>query len=112
MIVASADNKSMLEPNNESCVHWVGSSGAINRKHKEPDMTNFRICGLVVAAATLLLASVAQAAVVVAPLESGTAITKAAQGCGPGGWRGPYGRCNYGPARRCWRGPYGGVHCG
>ncbi|MGA7230369.1 MAG: hypothetical protein WBX95_05500 [Xanthobacteraceae bacterium] len=75
-------------------------------------MTDFRICGLVVAAATLLLASVAQAAVVVAPLESGTAITKAAQGCGPGGWCGPYGHCNYGPARRCWRGPYGGLHCG
>ena len=71
-------------------------------------MTNFRICGLAVAAATLLLASMAQAAVVVAPLKSGTAITKVAQGCGPGGWRGPYGHCNYGPrppllARPLWR---------
>jgi hypothetical protein len=74
-------------------------------------MTNFRICGLIVAAATLVLATVAQAAVIVAPLESGTSIAKVAQGCGPGGWRGPYGRCHYGPARRCWRGPYGGVHC-
>ena len=72
-------------------------------------MTNFGICGLV-AAATLLLASVAQAAVVVAPLESGTTITKAAQGCGPGGFRGPYGHCHY--SRHCWRGPYGGLHCG
>jgi hypothetical protein len=76
------------------------------------DMTNFRICGLIVAAATLALATVAQAAVIVAPIESGTSITKVAEGCGPGGWRGPYGRCHYGPARRCWRGPYGGVHCG
>jgi hypothetical protein len=66
-------------------------------------MTNFRICGLIVAAATLVLATVAQ---------SGTSISKVAQGCGPGGWRGPYGRCHYGPAGRCWRGPYGGVHCG
>jgi hypothetical protein len=75
-------------------------------------MTNFRTCGLIVAAATLVLATVAQAAVIVAPLESGTSISKVAQGCGPGGWRGPYGRCHYGPAGRCWRGPYGGVHCG
>jgi hypothetical protein len=75
-------------------------------------MTNFRICGLIVAAATLVLATVAQAAVIVAPLESGTSISKVAQGCGPGGWRGPYGRCHYGPAGHCWRGPYGGVHCG
>jgi hypothetical protein len=58
-------------------------------------MTNFRICGLIVAAATLVLATVAQAAVIVAPLESGTSISKVAQGCGPGGWRGPYGRCHY-----------------
>jgi hypothetical protein len=76
-------------------------------------MTNFRICGLFLAAATLLLATAAQAAVVVAPLESGTSITKVAQGCGPGGWRGPYGRCHWGGyARRCWRGRYGGLHCG
>jgi len=60
------------------------------------DMTNFRICGLIVAAATLALATVAQAAVIVAPIESGTSITKVAEGCGPGGWRGPY----------------SGVHCG
>jgi hypothetical protein len=76
-------------------------------------MTNFRNCGLALAAATLLLATVAHAAVVVAPLESGTSVTKVAQGCGPGGWRGPYGRCNYGLVRRhCWRGPYGHLHCG
>jgi hypothetical protein len=55
-------------------------------------MTNFRICGLIVAAAALVLATVAQAAVIVAPLESRTSIAKVAQGCGPGGWRGPYGR--------------------
>jgi hypothetical protein len=81
-------------------------------KSEEPDMPNFRICGLVLAAATLVLATAAQAAMVVAPLESATSITKVAQGCGPGGWRGPYGRCNYGYARHCWRGPYGHVHCG
>lgn len=75
-------------------------------------MTNFRICGLFLAAATLMFATVAQAAVVVAPLESGTSITKVAQGCGPGGWRGPYGHCHWGYARHCWRGPYGGLHCG
>lgn len=75
-------------------------------------MTNFRICGLFLAAATLLLATAAQAAMIVTPLESGTSITKVAQGCGPGGWRGPYGRCHWGYARRCWRGPYGGLHCG
>jgi hypothetical protein len=78
----------------------------------EPDMTNFRICGLFLAAATLLLVTAAQAAVVVAPLEGRTSITKVAQGCGPGGWRGPYGRCHWGYARHCWRGPYGGLHCG
>jgi hypothetical protein len=75
-------------------------------------MTNFRICGLFLAAATLLLVTAAQAAVVVAPLEGRTSITKVAQGCGPGGWRGPYGRCHWGYARHCWRGPYGGLHCG
>jgi hypothetical protein len=36
-----------------------------------------------------LFATVAQAAVIVAPLESGTSIAKVAQDCGPGGWRGP-----------------------
>ncbi|WP_020173301.1 GCG_CRPN prefix-to-repeats domain-containing protein [Methyloferula stellata] len=48
-------------------------------------------------------------------------IEHVAQGCGPGGWRGPYGGCNYAPGGRwgwgshwgCppgwWRGPWG--HC-
>jgi len=85
--------------------------GRLNQ-NVEPDMINFRICGLFLAAATLLFATVAEAAVVVAPLESGTSMTKVAQGCGPGGWRGPYGRCHWGYARHCWRGPYGGLHCG
>jgi hypothetical protein len=88
------------------------ASGATILNQRIRDMTNFGICGLIVAAATLMLATVAQAAVIVAPLESGTSISKVAQGCGPGGWRGPYGHCHYAPARRCWRGPYGGVHCG
>jgi hypothetical protein len=73
-------------------------------------MSTFRY-GLLLGAAMLLL-STASEAMPVAPLHSGTGVTEVAQGCGPGGWRGPYGRCNYGPARRCWRGPYGGVHCG
>jgi hypothetical protein len=73
-------------------------------------MSTFRY-GLLLGAAMLLL-STASEAMPVAPLNSGTAVTQVAQGCGPGGWRGPYGHCNYGPARRCWRGPYGGVHCG
>ncbi len=72
-------------------------------------MSAFRY-GLLLGAAMLLL-STASEAMPVAPLNSGTAVTQVAQGCGPGGWRGPYGHCNYGP-RRCWRGPYGGVHCG
>jgi hypothetical protein len=60
------------------------ASGATILNQRIRDMTNFGICGLIVAAATLMLATVAQAAVIVAPLESGTSISKVAQGCGPG----------------------------
>ena len=38
------------------------------------DMTNFRIFGPIVTAATLVLATVAQAAVIVAPIESATSV--------------------------------------
>jgi hypothetical protein len=78
----------------------------------ESEMNNFRICGLFLAAATLLLATVADAAVVVAPLAGETSMIKVAQGCGPGGWRGPHGHCHWGYPRHCWRGPHGGLHCG
>jgi hypothetical protein len=100
-----------VEPVHDGRVHKFGWKRG-DKSNEEPDMTNFRICGLFLAAATLLLATAAQAAVVVAPLETGTTVTKVAQGCGPGGWRGPYGHCHWGYPRRCWRGPYGGVHCG
>jgi hypothetical protein len=52
--------------------------------------------GFVLAAGALLVASTSDAKVPVAPLKSTTIITQVAQGCGPGGWRGPYGRCQYG----------------
>jgi hypothetical protein len=68
--------------------------------------------GFALGAGALLLAGVSEAKVPVAPLKDATPITKVAQGCGPGGWRGPYGGCRYGPPGRCWRGPYGGLHCG
>lgn len=79
-------------------------------------MSTFRY-GLLLGAAMLLL-STASEAMPMAPLHSGATITQVAQGCGPGGWRGPYGACRYGYyrgygvyGRRCWRGPYGGLHC-
>jgi hypothetical protein len=59
----------------------------------------------------MLLAAAAEAKVPVAPLNGESTITQVAQGCGPGGWRGPYGHCNYGPVRKCWRGYYGHLHC-
>jgi hypothetical protein len=62
------------------------------------------------------LASSANAGVPVAPLKSGSGLTRVAEGCGPGRWRGPGGRCHpmfdgracppgyhLGPDhRRCW----------
>ena len=66
--------------------------------------------GLALGAAVLLVASASEAKVPVAPLKGAATITKVAEGCGPGGWRGPGGACHYG-GRRCWRGPYGGLHC-
>ena len=72
-------------------------------------MANFRIYGLLLAAGTLLLSTISEAKVPVAPLNNATSVTPVAQGYGPGGWRGPYGHCRYGG--RCWRGPYGAVHC-
>jgi hypothetical protein len=45
--------------------------------------------GLVLAAGALLVANTSDAKVPMAPLTSATAITQVAQGCGPGGFRGP-----------------------
>ena len=52
--------------------------------------------GFVLAAGALLIANNSDAAMPVAPLKSATTITKVAQGCGPGGFRDPYGHCRYG----------------
>jgi hypothetical protein len=82
----------------------------------------------------LVVGSPVCAAVVPAPLDTGSEILLVAQGCGPGWYRGPYGACHrfgYGPGlgyfgpgwgrrgppywgpgvRRCWQGPYGAWHC-
>jgi len=81
--------------------------------------------GLVLSAAALFAASGSEAAVLVAPLKSTPEVVQIAQGCGPGGWRGPYGHCHWGGApgpyyggapgwgygRHCWRGAYGHLHC-
>jgi hypothetical protein len=52
--------------------------------------------GFVLAAGALLIANTSDAKVPVAPLKSATTVTQVAQGCGPGGFRDPYGRCHYG----------------
>jgi hypothetical protein len=52
--------------------------------------------GFVLAAGALLVANTSDAKVPVATLESPTIITRVAQGCGPGGFRDPYGHCHYG----------------
>ena len=36
----------------------------------------------------------AQAAMIAPPVERGPAVTLVAEGCGPGWWRGPAGRCH------------------
>ena len=66
---------------------------------------------------TLCLATAAGAGVIPAPLNNGNSVViKVAEGCGPGYWRGPLGRCHpfaanracppgyhLGPeGRRCW----------
>jgi hypothetical protein len=66
--------------------------------------------GLALSAGALLVACASEAKVTVPPLKSETTITKVAQGCGPGGVRGPGGACHYG-SRHCWRGPRGTLHC-
>jgi hypothetical protein len=44
------------------------------------------------------LVTSASAAMSVAPiLDSDPGFVRVAEGCGPGGWRGPYGQCHYGP---------------
>ena len=52
--------------------------------------------GFILGAGALLVANASDAKVLVAPLKSATTITQVAQGCGPGGFRDPYGRCHYG----------------
>jgi hypothetical protein len=52
--------------------------------------------GFVLAAGALLIADTSDAKVPVAPLKSTPTTTQVAQGCGPGGWRDPYGHCRYG----------------
>jgi hypothetical protein len=52
--------------------------------------------GFLLAAGALLIAATSDAKVPVAPLTSAPTITQVAQGCGPGGFRDPYGRCRYG----------------
>jgi hypothetical protein len=61
-------------------------------------MSTFRnyAIGLVLGAGALLVANASEAKVPVAPLKSATPVTQVAQGCGPGGFRDPYGRCHYG----------------
>jgi hypothetical protein len=55
-----------------------------------------RAVGFVLTAGALLIANTSDAKVPVVPLKSATAITQAAQGCGPGRWRDPYGHCHSG----------------
>ncbi|MGO9133737.1 MAG: GCG_CRPN prefix-to-repeats domain-containing protein [Methylovirgula sp.] len=52
------------------------------------------------------LATSAMAGVMVSPLgDTGTTITRVAEGCGPGMWRGPHGGCHpYAHDRACPRG--------
>jgi hypothetical protein len=52
--------------------------------------------GFLLAAGALLIAATSDAKVPVAPLTSAQTIIQVAQGCGPGGFRDPYGRCRYG----------------
>ena len=40
------------------------------------------------------MAASAQAAMIAPPVEGGPAVTLVAEGCGPGWWRGPAGRCH------------------
>lgn len=74
-------------------------------------------------AAVLLGSASAQAAAMSADLIGNPMLIHVSGGCGPYGWRGPYGHCNYsggawrrspywhgnGCPRGYWRGPWG--HC-
>jgi hypothetical protein len=40
------------------------------------------------------LATAASAAVTPTPIKTGSLVVKVAEGCGPGWWRGPNGRCH------------------
>jgi hypothetical protein len=67
------------------------------------------------ATAALGIATAVNAAVMPAPLgKTDSAVTRVADGCGPGNWRGQSGHCNFpGPTRRCPAGYYLGRsnHC-
>ena len=58
--------------------------------------------GGVVALAT---ATTAQAVPILAVPALSPSVTLVVQGCGPGGWRGPYGHCRYAPYRGGYYGP-------
>ncbi|WP_413993708.1 GCG_CRPN prefix-to-repeats domain-containing protein [Labrys okinawensis] len=80
---------------------------------------------LALAVFAFAVASPTYAGVPTAPLGAGASslIVPAAQGCGQGRYRGPYGSCHrygtgpypggfYGrPGHYCWRGPNGARHC-
>jgi len=54
---------------------------------------------------TVGLAASAQAAMTVPSVDKGPAVTLVAEGCGPGFWRGPAGRCHpFATNRMCPRG--------
>lgn len=60
------------------------------------------------------LAAAPAGAMPVAPLAGFDAadVTLVAQGCGPGGWRGPYGHCRYGGAPGVYVAPHRGPYYG
>ncbi len=60
------------------------------------------------------LAAAPAGAMPIAPLgglDDGS-VTLVAQGCGPGGWRGPYGRCHYGAPGGVYVAPHRGPYYG
>jgi hypothetical protein len=60
------------------------------------------------------LATSANAGMLAPPLASETNVISVAEGCGPGGWRGPYGHCHwgYGGGAGWWRACPPGMHLG
>ncbi|HXW19685.1 MAG TPA: hypothetical protein VEK35_04190 [Roseiarcus sp.] len=60
------------------------------------------------------LATSADAAMLAPPAIGESVATPIAEGCGPGGWRGPYGHCHYGAygGAGWWRPCPPGMHLG